>query len=95
MLYVEQDGTIRLTRGDTARFVISIDDDITGNPYEFLPTDVLTMSIKKSITDRKPCVQKIVTGSNIIHLLPEDTRNLEFENYIYDVQLKLEKTFIR
>lgn len=29
MLYVEQNGTIRLTRGDTARLIVPIENEVT------------------------------------------------------------------
>ena len=34
MLYVEQNGTIRLTRGDTARLIISIENEVTHQLYD-------------------------------------------------------------
>lgn len=45
------------------------------------------MTIKKSIRDSIPCIQKKNVGSNAFHILPTDTNDLTFGKYIYDVQL--------
>ena len=49
MLYVDKNNTIRLTRGDTARFIVTVKNETTQEPYNILPTDTLTMTIKKSV----------------------------------------------
>lgn len=41
MLYVKDDGTIRLTRGDTARLEITIENSLDGTEYYFASTDAL------------------------------------------------------
>lgn len=87
MLYILENGTIRLTRGDTARLLVSIKNDIDGNPYEIAPEDKLTLSMKKSIRDEEPLLQKTVTGSTAFHIEPDDTKHLTFGKYKYDVQL--------
>lgn len=53
MLYVLEDGTIRLTRGDTARLSVDIVNDADGSTYEVRPNDVLIMSLKKSYIKTK------------------------------------------
>lgn len=53
MLYVLEDGTIRLTRGDTARLSVNIVNDADGSTYEVRPNDVLIMSLKKSYIKTK------------------------------------------
>lgn len=87
MLSVSSDGTIRLTRGDTARISVELENDITGEPYEVQPEDVLILSVKKSISDTEYSFQKKVVGSNAFHILPSDTQSLSFGRYNYDVQL--------
>ena len=47
MLYVLEDGTIRLTRGDTARLTVDISNDLTQNSYEIQDGDMLTLTVKK------------------------------------------------
>lgn len=53
MLYVLEDGTIRLTRGDTARLSVNVVNDADGSTYEVRQNDVLIMSLKKSYIKTK------------------------------------------
>lgn len=87
MLYVNPNGSIRLTRGDTARLKVDINNDLTGNPYVIEEKDILTLSLKQKIKDEEPILQKIITGSNTFEIEPADTANLSFTTYKYDVQL--------
>lgn len=87
MLNVGTDSSIRLTRGDTARFSITINNLVSDEHYEIQSADRLTLSIKKKITDNAPSVQKTITGTNNFIIEPSDTSALEFGKYIYDVQL--------
>lgn len=87
MLYINKDGTIRLTRGDTARLTVTINNDFDGKPYEITETDVLKLTVKRSVRDTIPAFQKSVTGSNKFYIVPDDTKDLVFGKYIYDVEL--------
>lgn len=87
MLYVDKNNVVRLTRGDTARFIVTVKNETTQEPYDILPTDTLIMTIKKSVRDSDPCIQKKNVGSNAFHILPTDTSDLPFGRYVYDVQL--------
>lgn len=87
MLYVETDGTIRLTRGDTARLSVSITNDTDQNAYEMQDGDTLTLTVKKAATDEAPSFQKVLAGTNTFHIEPKDTAQLPFGKYKYDVQL--------
>ena len=46
MLYVLDDGTIKLTRGDTARIAITI-NNLLSQEYSIGKEDSLTLTIKK------------------------------------------------
>ena len=87
MLKVSQDGSIELTRGDTARLVVTITNELTDAPYEMQPEDELVFSVKKSTKDAEPLIRKSVRGAKAFHIKPEDTQALEFGKYKYDVQL--------
>lgn len=94
MLNVLENGTIELTRGDTARLEVDITlKDIEGNeiPYQIDSTDTLTFTVKKCVKDFKPCFQKKVTGGNVFHIKPCDTKHLPFGKYVYDVELVTSK----
>lgn len=87
MLYIKDNGTIRLTRGDTARLTIPITNSASNSEYIMQSGDVLFFTVKKSAKDINYLFQKKVIGANLIHIKPEDTDNLSFGKYKYDVQL--------
>lgn len=87
MLYIESNNVIRLTRGDTAKLTVPIENDLDNSSYVMDEQDTLTFTIKKSVKDNGKLVQKVVTGSNNFHIKPEDTDSLPFGKYVYDVQL--------
>lgn len=87
MLYIESNNVIRLTRGDTAKLTVPIENDLDNSSYVMDEQDTLTFTIKKSVKDNDNLVQKVVTGSNNFHIKPEDTNSLPFGKYVYDVQL--------
>lgn len=87
MLYILEDNTIRLTRGDTARFMITINDQSSNSVYSLADDDMLELTIKKNVKDIEPVLNKKVIGTNEIHIEPTDTKSLSFRKYIYDVQL--------
>ena len=43
MLYVDKNNVIRLTRGDTAKFVVSVNNESINQPYDILSSDTLTI----------------------------------------------------
>lgn len=79
-------GEIKLTRGDTARLTVDLEDD-SGQAYSVQNDDVVTFTVKKNYEDAEPLIQKKVTGTNVFHIKPEDTKELAFGKYKYDVQL--------
>lgn len=87
MFTVSKQGEIGLTRGDTAKMTVTITNDATDEPYEIQETDVLTLSVKKSVNDAAYAFQKRITGSNVFHFEPQDTAGLAFGKYKYDVEL--------
>ena len=88
MLYVNDDNTIELTRGDTAYISVPITEESTGDAYTMTSSDTLRFTIKKKETDEEPVVQKTAVGANNFHILPSDTAGLAFGKYIYDVELE-------
>ena len=87
---VDEDNTIHLTRGDTARFSIGrIVNTVTNTNYTPTAEDTVTMTIKKTTLDAAPCVQIIVPGGEVLHIKPEDTKAMAFGKYVYDIQLTM------
>ena len=87
MLTVSKYGEIQLTRGDTARLIVNLDNDVTKEPYQVQSDDIVTFTVKKEYEDETPLIEKKVTGSAEFHIKPEDTKGLAFGKYKYDVQV--------
>ena len=78
---------IYLTRGDTFPCVITpMDED--GNVHEFSDGDVYRFAVKKAYTDIECVLEKETdTSTAQLKLTPEDTADLEFGKYVYDVEI--------
>lgn len=81
------DNTIKLTRGDTARFSIDITNDISESDYTFSKDDILNFTVKKRVKDEEPLIKKTSVGTTLFYIKPEDTNSMTFGKYVYDVQL--------
>ena len=81
--------SITLTRGDTLKAQISIMDS-NGNPYEVQEGDHIRFAMKKSYTDSDNAVlinKEIPNDTLVLTLVPEDTKQLSYGTYVYDIQL--------
>ena len=87
MLKIMQDGTIQLTRGDTARLTVSITNEFDNEEYAMQSGDTLVLSIKKNVNDTEVLLKKVMKGANTFHIEPKDTAKMKFGQYKYDVQL--------
>lgn len=84
MLLIE-DGTISLTRGDTA--YLNLDLTNNGEPYELSDYQVdLTVREGYEPTD-KVLFRKTVINSTQIVIEPADTNELAYGRYKYDIQI--------
>lgn len=83
MLLVERT-RVTLTRGDTARLKLSIQDE-NGNDYIPDENDTIVMSVKRSLTDVTFVFQKTLSNDEFL-ILPVDTASLEPGTYYFDVQ---------
>lgn len=75
---------IVLTRGDSACIELTI-KDAEGNDYDY-SGDTVVFGVKRSVND-KECVLTIPVTDNKITFTPEMTKNMQFGDYLYDVQL--------
>ena len=88
MIQVANDNSIELTRGDSAYIRVPIFlNNGEGDEYFLDPLDKLIFSLKKSISDTEYAFQKKLTGDNVFHIEPKDTKDLEYGSYRYDVEL--------
>lgn len=94
MYKVNENGSIEMIRGDSAEFDIQVmTEDIDGEPVEYVlqEGDILTFTVKKSTKSEETLIQK--TGPHIL-ILPEDTQELSYKTYKYDVQLTMADGFV-
>ncbi|MCI6749526.1 MAG: hypothetical protein MR586_01985 [Megasphaera elsdenii] len=87
---------ISITRGDSAQITLAIRDRVTGQPFVPGPDDRLTFTVKRELSDEAPLVVKTLDNGIvrreqecILLLVPEDTAQLPFGTYRYDVELVL------
>lgn len=79
--------TITLTRGDTFTARIDI-TDAAGEPYTPGKGDTVRFAMKASYADIRPLlVVDIPVDTMLLTLRPEDTKDLAFGKYVYDIQL--------
>lgn len=87
MSYSVKGTTITLTRGDTfgANLEIRRPD---GTLYIPSKDDKIRFALKSKISDKEPLILKEIPISTMMLLLyPEDTKDLPFGQYFYDVEL--------
>ena len=78
---------INMIRGDTIRLDIEI-TTADGNPYILKDGDKLLFTVKKNVFDKDIIIQKKITSGTIV-IDHQDTADLEYRSYVYDVQLTL------
>ena len=88
---------IMLTRGDTLRVKVSIEKD--GEEYQPTENDVVRFAVKhktkkadgSDYTDPEPIILKTIPSDTmILELEPEDTKELAFDSYVYDIEITFE-----
>ena len=90
MLYISKVGVIRLTRGDTADFSISVQNEVSKDSYEIQAGDTFRFTVKESSEDTDIVLQKVLNGLDSFTIEPDDTKSLEYGDYVYDVELTTE-----
>lgn len=78
---------ITMTRGDSLVLTVGITQP-DGTAYEVQEGDVVRFAMKKRYTDAEPLITKIIPHDTMeLYLRPEDTKELAFGSYVYDMQL--------
>ena len=80
--------TIKMTRGDTLRVVLTLKDK-EGNVYTPLENDVIRFAMKKNYDDPEPLLLKIIPHDTMELVLdPIDTKNLpQPSSWVYDMEI--------
>lgn len=83
---------ITITKGDSQSIIVTLHDNATRRPTDFLPTDNVYFSVKENLNDADYVIQKhtnTFSGSKVAIILdPMDTELLEARKYYYDVELR-------
>lgn len=82
---------ISMVRGDSEYILVTCTDS-EGLPRPFVDGDTVYFTVKEATTKDTKILQKIVTvfeedGTALIEIAPEDTKELKYREYVYDVQL--------
>lgn len=88
MLTINHD-YIFLTRGDTAKITIGI--IVNGETYTPQVGDTIRFAMKKSFhSSELLLVKDIPWDTLLLHIDPEDTKNMQFGEYVYDIEITFE-----
>ena len=79
------DNAVILTRGDNADIIVNITDG-NGAPYTPVEGDVILFTMKRNCETSDIILQKTLINS-VISLDHDDTKDLKYGRYYFDVQL--------
>lgn len=88
MFFIEN-GTIVLTRGDSAEFDIEIKDN-TGLPYILKDGDKVQFAVRSigEFSETTPPAEPLILKEGpSVKLTHDDTKSLAFGDYVYDIQV--------
>ena len=85
-MFKVDDNNIRMIRGDSGVFTISI-TDINGRNIELADSDVLTFTLRRTVRNPTIILQKVIVGGEL-NIKPADTEGLAFGAYVYDIELR-------
>ena len=86
-MYKVDGNSIMLTRGDSFYAEVGI-YDAEGHAYEVQSGDVIKFGLKQSTKESTCLIEKTIDNNDLIlYLSPEDTKELPFGNYVYDIEI--------
>lgn len=83
MLIIDDELNITLTRGDTGKLSLTVKKD--GEDYDY-SEDLTQFTVKRNTITEDIVFQKTFTGGEIV-INPSDTKDLNYNDMYYDVQL--------
>lgn len=87
MIEVLDKQTIKMTRGDTFRATLEI-EQADGTPYTPASGDEIRFAMKKNYEDQECLIEKeIPINTLVLEISPAETKDLSFGKYVYDIQL--------
>lgn len=78
---------IELTRGDTFKRTLVL-TDAAGNPFTPAEGDEIRFALKKKVKDETVLINRVIPNDTLLLKIdPEDTKELAFGDYVYDIQI--------
>ena len=87
-MLVITDNEVRLTRGDNADIIVQI-KDLNGDTYELQEGDKLLFTMKRNCKTDIIVIQKDITSDQVISIEHDDTKDLDYGTYYFDIQCTL------
>lgn len=82
---------ISIVRGDSKTFQLNFKDS-SGNPYPLETGNIIYFTVKEQSDFENALIEKTITsfpdGVALVDILPEDTNNLDWRAYVYDIRWK-------
>lgn len=85
MLTIDENNNIYLSRGNNATIELTVKQGEETYDYS---DDEVVFAVKKFPSDRETVIEKTFDAEGKVYLVPEDTAELGFGDYKYDVTLK-------
>lgn len=86
MFFVDECGTIKITKGDTAQLDVIL-EDVGGNHYSLESGDTLTLTVRERAVSDSAVLLRSTSNTACITLNAEDTAKLPIGKLSYDIQL--------
>lgn len=87
-MVVIADKFISVTRGNTLLASVSMKDKETGDTIQPSPGDIVRFAVKKFYTNSDILIYKIIPNDTmILELEPDDTKDLPFGDYVFDIKI--------
>lgn len=89
-MYKIEGNKITLTKGDSFYCEVGMNTE-TGEAYTPQEGDVIRFGLKLTANDEEPLIEKIIPNdTQILHLDPDDTKDLKVQTYRYDCEITYE-----
>ena len=81
---------ISMIRGDSQSVTVSVKDK-DGNKVPLITGDIIYLTVQYNVNAEEKVLQKVITqfedGNANIEITPNDTKDIPFNTYVYDIQL--------
>ena len=93
-----QGTNISMTRGDSEAIKVTV-KDTSGNIIPLASGDTIYFTVRENVLGKTKIIEKIITefddGKALINIDPQDTKDLRFASYVYDIQLTKENGTVK